>query len=271
MLPSAIVADAESGLRQRLSHLSESHDQNGRCSAERFTAAPAHVTKGIVTPPSRQPQHGVACIGKVKGMEKAERFNSISHLVGAALALAGAAVLVSVAAMDGDSRKILSYSVYGLTLFLLYLFSTLYHSLDGRAKRVFRVLDHQAIYLLIAGTYTPFTLVALDDSPGLWMFGTIWALAVFGIILDALPSKGRRVVPIIIYLAMGWLCLFALDSIVDALPPAGFRWLLAGGILYTSGILFYVLDHRYPWCHGVWHLFVLAGSASHYFTILLFL
>ena len=96
-------------------------------------------------------------------MEKAERFNSISHLVGAALALAGAAVLVSVAAMDGDSRKILSYSVYGLTLFLLFLFSTLYHSLDGRAKRVFRILDHQAIYLLIAGTYTPFTLVALDE------------------------------------------------------------------------------------------------------------
>ncbi|MEN8130467.1 MAG: hemolysin III family protein [Pseudomonadota bacterium] len=202
-------------------------------------------------------------------MYKGERFNSISHLVGAALALAGGAVLVTFAAMDGDTRKIVSYSVYGFTLFLLYLISTLYHSLDGPAKRVFRVLDHQAIYLLIAGTYTPFTLVVLKGS--WWMFGTIWGLAVFGIVLDALPSKGPRVVPIIIYLVMGWLCLFALDSLVAALPPEGFRWLLVGGIFYTSGIVFFVLDHWYPWCHGIWHLFVLAGSFSHYFTILLFL
>ncbi len=204
-------------------------------------------------------------------MYKGERFNSISHLIGAALALTGGAVLVIFAAMDGDTSKIVSYSIYGFTLFLLYLISTLYHSLSGPAKRVFRVLDHQAIYLLIAGTYTPFTLVVLKGSIGWWLFGMIWGLAVFGVVLDALPTKGLRVIPVIIYLIMGWLCLFALDPLLAALPPAGFRWLLVGGIFYTSGIVFFILDHRYPWCHGIWHLFVLAGSVSHYFSILFFL
>jgi hemolysin III len=201
-------------------------------------------------------------------MYEGERFNSISHLVGASLALVGGAVLVTFAAMDGDASKIVSYSVYGVTLFLLYLFSTLYHSLRGPAKRVFRVLDHQAIYLLIAGTYTPLVLVALKGPLGWWMFGAIWGLAVFGMVLDALPRRGR-VVSLIVYLVMGWLCVFALDKIVAALPPASFALLLAGGIFYTSGIVFYVLDHRYSWFHGVWHLFVLAGSVSHYFSILL--
>ncbi len=204
-------------------------------------------------------------------MYKGERFNSISHLIGAALALAGGAVLATFAAIDGDTRKIVTYSIYGFTLFLLYLFSTLYHSLSGAAKRVFRILDHQAIYLLIAGTYTPFTLVVLKGALGWWMFGAIWGLAVVGIVLDALPLRGPRVVPVVIYLVMGWLCLFALDSMIAALPPEGFRWLLVGGILYTTGIVFFVLGHRNPWCHGIWHLFVLAGSVSHYFTILLFL
>jgi len=202
-------------------------------------------------------------------MYKGERFNSISHLVGASLALAGGAVLVTYAAIDGDPYKIVSYSVYGVTLFLLYLTSTLYHSLPGRAKRVFRVLDHQSIYLLIAGTYTPFTMVALKGALGWWMFGAIWGLAVFGIVLDALPRRGPRVVPLIIYLVMGWLCLFALDPIVAALPPEGFFWLLVGGIFYTSGVVFFILDNWYPWCHEIWHLFVLAGSISHYFSILL--
>jgi len=202
-------------------------------------------------------------------MYKGERFNSISHLIGAALALAGGAVLVTSAAMDGDAKKIVSYSVYGVTLFLLYLVSTLYHSLPGPSKRVFRMLDYQAIYLLIAGTYTPFTIVALGGALGWWMLGAIWGLAVFGIVLDALPRRGPRVVPVIIYLVMGWLAVFALDQIIAALSPAGFAWLLAGGIFYTTGVVFFVLDHWYPWCHGIWHLFVIAGSVSHYFSILL--
>jgi len=202
-------------------------------------------------------------------MYKGERFNSISHLVGASLALAGSAVLVTIAAMGGDSRRTVSYSVYGTTLFLLYLASTLYHSLRGRAKRIFRVLDHQAIYLLIAGTYTPFTVMALKGAQGWWMFGAIWGLAVVGIVLDALPRRGPRIIPVVIYLVMGWLCVFALDPIIAALPRAGFIWLVAGGIFYTSGVAFYILDHWYPWSHGIWHLFVLAGSTSHYFAILL--
>ena len=204
-------------------------------------------------------------------MYKGEWFNSISHLIGAVLALAGGAVLITFAAMDGDPRRIVSFSIYGFTLFLLYLVSTFYHSMSGPAKRIFRVLDHQSIYLLIAGTYTPFMLVGLKGALGWWMFGSIWGLAVFGIVLDALPRKGQRVVPIIIYLVMGWFCLIALEPMIDALPAGGFRWLLIGGIFYTTGVVFYVLDHRYPWCHGVWHLFVLAGSASHYFSILFYL
>jgi hemolysin III len=181
----------------------------------------------------------------------------------------GAAVLVTFAAMGGDSSKIVSFSVYGITLFLLYLISTLYHSFRGRAKRVFRVLDHQAIYLLIAGTYTPFIVVALDGANAWLMFGGIWGLAVFGIILDAIQREGVRIVPMIVYVVMGWLCVFSLDPIVAALPPEGFSWLVAGGIFYTSGIVFFVLDHWYPWCHGIWHLFVVAGSVSHFFSILL--
>jgi hemolysin III len=203
---------------------------------------------------------------------KGERFNSISHLVGAALALAGAAVLVVVASRDGDARRIVSFSIYGATLFLLYLTSTLYHGLSpGRAKRVFRVLDHQAIYLLIAGSYTPLTLVSLSGSTGWWMFGAIWGLAVLGLVLDALPLRGVRVLPMVIYLVMGWLIVLALKPLLAVLPRAGFVWLLTGGLFYTSGILFYALSDRYPWMHGVWHVFVLAGSISHYVAILVYI
>lgn len=204
-------------------------------------------------------------------MYAGERFNSISHLVGAVLALIGATVLVTLAGVDGGALRIVSFSVYGATLFLLYLFSTLYHSLRGRAKAIFQTLDHHAIYLLIAGTYTPFTLLALKGATGRWMFGAVWGLALLGIILDSLPRKGPRILSLAIYLGMGWLVVFALDPLIAALPPAGFWWLLAGGLFYTFGVIFYVLDDRYPWCHGIWHLFVLAGSVSHYFTILLYL
>jgi hemolysin III len=202
-------------------------------------------------------------------MYKGERFNSITHLVGASLALVGGAVLVTMAAMDGEAVKIVSYSVYAVTLFTLYLTSTLYHSFPGRAKSVLRVLDHQAIYLLIAGTYTPYALVALKGELGWWVFGIIWGLALIGIVIDAFPRGGPRVVSLLLYLLMGWFCVFALDSFVLALSPASMDWLIAGGVFYTSGVIFFVLDKWYPWCHGVWHLFVIAGSACHYFSILL--
>jgi len=203
-------------------------------------------------------------------MLKEERFNTISHLVGATLALAGVVVLLVVATNSGDGFRIVSFSVYGGTLFLLYLISTLYHGLDGRVKRVFRILDHQAIYLLIAGSYTPFTLVTLQGSVGWWLFGAVWGLAVLGIVIDGVFRDGRRIVPFIIYFVMGWLILVALKPLLTGLPVSGFVWLLVGGLFYSGGIVFFALDTRYPWMHGLWHLCVLAGSISHYVSILVY-
>ncbi|MGD9164935.1 MAG: hemolysin III family protein [Chromatiales bacterium] len=204
-------------------------------------------------------------------MYRSELINSISHLVGAVLALAAMAALITFASIGGDAWKVVSFAIYGTTLFILYLISTLYHSLRGRPKSVFRILDHQAIYLLIAGTYTPFTLIILRSSVGWWLFGAIWGMAVIGFVLDAVHPGGKRVLPMFIYIVMGWMIVFALDPLLAALPSVGFYWLLLGGIIYTVGVVFFVLDHWYPWAHGVWHLFVLAGSACHYVTILFFL
>jgi hemolysin III len=204
-------------------------------------------------------------------MIKGERFNSITHLIGAALSLAGAAVLVVVASQDGSTRRVVSFSIYGTTLFLLYLISTLYHGLpSGRAKQVFRVLDHQAIYLLIAGSYTPLTMVSLNGLVGWWMFSVIWGMAILGLVLDALPPRGARVAPMVIYFVMGWMIVLAIKPLLGVMSLTGFIWLLSGGIFYTSGIVFYALDKRYPWMHGIWHLFVLAGSVSHYVAILIY-
>lgn len=203
-------------------------------------------------------------------MYKGERFNGISHLVGAAAALAGLVVLVVVASRQGDPWKIVSFSVYGITLFLLYAFSAIYHSVRGRTKAVFRKLDHYSIYLLIAGTYTPFTLVTLRGVWGWTIFGVIWGLAVLGVALDSLPSRGRRILPVIIYLLMGWLVLIALKPLLQALPVAGFAWLLLGGVFYTAGVFFFALDERRRHFHGIWHLFVLAGSLCHYFAVLFY-
>lgn len=202
-------------------------------------------------------------------MYKGERFNSISHLVGASMALVGGVVLVTNAAIDGEVQKIISYSVYAATLFLLYLSSTLYHSISGPAKSVLRVFDHQAIYLLIAGTYTPYAMVALQGSLGWWLLGCIWSLALIGMVLDSVRRHGPRILSVLLYLVMGWFCIFVLDSFVSALSPASLGWLIAGGIFYTSGVVFFALDSWYPWCHGIWHLFVIAGSTCHYFSILL--
>ncbi len=202
-------------------------------------------------------------------MYHGERFNSISHLVGASFALIGGAVLITMATIDGELHKIVSYTIYAVTLFTLYLSSTLYHSFAGGAKEVLQKFDHQAIYLLIAGTYTPFVVVAVSGNQRWWMLGAVWGLAVFGMILDALPRRGARIVPVIIYLVMGWLCVLFPDSFLAALSVESLAWLIAGGVFYTSGVVFFALDSWYPWCHGVWHVLVLAGSTSHYFGILL--
>lgn len=203
-------------------------------------------------------------------MYHGERFNSLSHLLGTVLAAAGLALLVVLAARQGDPWKIVSFSLYGTTLFLLYLFSTLYHSLRGRAKALFQRLDHLAIYLLIAGTYTPFMLVTLRGVWGWWLFGVVWALALTGMALEYRPRKGARLLSMAIYLLMGWLVLVALGPLLEALPLMGVAWLFSGGLCYTLGVLFYALDTRLRHGHGIWHLFVLAGSASHYIAILFF-
>ena len=202
-------------------------------------------------------------------MYKGEFFNSISHLVATLFALVGASILITLAAIEGDSLKIISYSVYSVTLFILYLSSTLYHSFQGRAKAIFQRFDHLAIYLLIAGTYTPFALVAIKGATGWWLFSVVWSLALIGMIIENLPIKGPRIIPIVIYLCMGWACVFTMESMIAGMSETGFMLLMAGGIVYTLGVIFYVLDHWYPWCHGVWHLFVVGGSACHYFAILL--
>ncbi len=203
-------------------------------------------------------------------MDRGEFVNSITHFLGAAVALAAAVVLVVFASTQGDPWKIISFSIYGFALFTLYVISTLYHSMRGNAKKVFRILDHQAIYLLIAGTYTPFTLVPLRGAWGWALFGIIWVIAVFGFVLDALPQKGKRILPVIIYVAMGWMVLIALKPMLQNLPPEGLRWLAYGGGFYTTGIVFFALSKKFLYAHGIWHLFVLAGSVSHFVSIFLY-
>jgi hemolysin III len=198
---------------------------------------------------------------------RGEWFNSISHLIAMLAAVSGTAVLVVVAARQGDPWKIVSFSIYGASLILLYLFSTLYHSLPTRGKALFRKLDHFAIYLLIAGTYTPFTLITLRGPWGWSIFAIVWGLAVVGIILETWLGRGRRLAPVAIYLVMGWLIVMALKPLLLTLPAAGAVWLLLGGLFYTAGVFFYALDKKVRHFHGIWHLFVMAGSLSHYVTI----
>jgi hemolysin III len=176
-------------------------------------------------------------------MYRGERFNSITHLAGAGLALPGAATLILIAARLGDPWKIVSFSIYGAMLVALYVFSTLYHSVRGRAKDVLRKFDHCSIYLLIAGSYTPFALVSLRGAWGWSLLGVVWGLAVVGIVQEIWLARGARVLSLVIYVLMGWLALVAIVPLWHALSPAGFAWLVAGGALYTGGIVFYATDH----------------------------
>ncbi|MGR8953369.1 MAG: PAQR family membrane homeostasis protein TrhA, partial [Gammaproteobacteria bacterium] len=197
-----------------------------------------------------------------------ERFNTISALLGAIAAFSGVIWLVTLAVRQGDPWKIGSFSIYGITLISVYVFATLYHGSNGQAKAVLSKLDQLSIYLLIAGTYTPFTLVTLRDSVGWQVFSLVWGMAFFGIILELMPLKGNRVLPVIIYLVMGWLIVIALKPLLRVLPMSGFYCLFLGGLFYSVGVLFYALDNKVSYFHGIWHLFVLAGSSSHYVAVL---
>ena len=205
-------------------------------------------------------------------MYHGERLNSISHLIGAGLSLVGLGALLTVAIQNGGWLLIGSFTTFGLTMVLLYTMSTLYHSFHPPGlKQLFKVLDHVSIYLLIAGTYTPFMLVTLQDGQGWIILSVVWALAIVGILSEIfLSGRAVKVGQLIIYLGMGWACAYDLDSLRSALPPAGFQWLTIGGIAYTSGVFFYVVDKmgRLPHAHGAWHMFVLAGSACHCVAVL---
>ena len=203
-------------------------------------------------------------------MYHGERFNAWTHLVGALLACLGAIWLLVLAALDGSPVKIVSVAIYGLSLILLYSISTLYHSLRGRTKLVMRKLDHLSIYLLIAGSYTPFCLVTLAGPWGWTLFGIVWGLAVIGMLQEIKPRSEARVLSLVIYSVMGWIVLVAVKPLLAALGGAGFAWLLAGGICYTVGIVFFVFDDRFRHWHGIWHIFVMVGSLLHFIAILFY-
>jgi hemolysin III len=195
--------------------------------------------------------------------------NAISHGIGLVLALAGAVYLIA-ASTRGTVWVVASCSVFAGTLVSVYLFSTLYHSLVvTRARHVFQILDHSAIYLLIAGTYTPFTLVVLRGPVGWTLFSFVWTFAVAGVIFKSVAVERFAVASALIYLLQGWVIVFAAHPLLHAIGWHGLAWLIAGGLAYTLGIVFFAFD-RLRYFHAVWHVFVLAGSAAHYFAVLLY-
>lgn len=206
-------------------------------------------------------------------MYYSEKFNSITHLVGSVLAVMGLGALITVSIQEKDLLLFIGFLTFGLTLVMLYSMSTLYHSFKSPfAKGVFQQLDHISIYLLIAGTYTPFMLVTLINSNGLSILACVWGLAIIGITLEVSLKNRIETLQIIIYLIMGWLVVLDFDALHRALPETGIYLLSAGGLAYTVGVIFYVLDHKklLIHSHGIWHLFVLAGSILHFAAIIVY-
>ncbi|HEV2854383.1 MAG TPA: hemolysin III family protein [Thermoanaerobaculia bacterium] len=196
--------------------------------------------------------------------------HSVIHGIGILLSIAGLIALVAVARRTGNASYVLACAVYGVTLILLYVASTLYHCIPSpRAKHTLRVLDHSAIYLLIAGTYTPFTLISLRGPWGWTLFGLVWGMAALGIALKVMAIGRFRWLSMVLYLSMGWLVLVALGPLRLAVSPQGVTLLFLGGVSYTVGTVFYGM-RRLPYHHAVWHAFVLAGSVLHFFAVLLY-
>lgn len=195
--------------------------------------------------------------------------NSLSHGLGLIASLVAAPFLVLHAARQGDAGFIAGTSIFVATIVMLYLASTLYHALPiGHAKRVFRVIEHSAIFFLIAGTYTPFTLGVLNGAWGWTLLGLVWGIAVAGVTLKALNRLTHPVLTTSLYLLMGWLIVIAAQPLSERVPAPGLLWLLAGGLAYTLGVVFFALDSRLRYGHFIWHLFVMAGTACHYFAVL---
>ena len=200
-----------------------------------------------------------------------ELANALTHGLGAAAALAGGAVLITLAAIRGDGWQLAGAIVFGVALLLLYIASTLYHAVEHPvAKGRLKVFDHCAIYLLIAGTYTPFTLVGLRGPTGWWLFGTIWTLALAGVVFKLFYTGRFKRLSTLIYIAMGWLVLVAAKPMMAVLDRTALAWLIAGGLAYTLGTVFYMRP-QWPYSHAIWHLFVIAGSVCHYIAVMLHL
>lgn len=197
-----------------------------------------------------------------------ELANSVSHGVALVAILLGTPFLVINAVRQGAAGPVVGASVFCATAMLLYLSSTLYHALTpGKAKRVFRIIEHSAIFLLIAGTYTPFTLGILKGAWGWTLFGLVWSLAVAGVALKALERKSHPIISTGLYLLMGWLIVLAIDPMLAKVPTAGLLWLIAGGLSYTVGVVFFATDSRLKYGHFIWHLFVMSGTVCHYFAV----
>ena len=196
--------------------------------------------------------------------------NGVTHGVGTLLSVAALTLLVTLAALQFDVWRVVSFSIYGATLILLFLSSTLYHSFQSPGVRsVFKTLDHCSIYLLIAGTYTPFLLVTMRGMLGWVLFAVIWGLALTGIIVKLVLGPGYKKLSVVTYLVMGWLVLFASKELLANLAIEGIYWLVAGGVIYTVGVVFY-LWKQLPFNHAIWHLFVLAASMCHFFAMLFY-
>lgn len=196
--------------------------------------------------------------------------NAVTHGVGAGLSLVALTLLVGVAALWGNSWHLASAIVYGVTMFLLYIASTLYHAIThAKARHVFKIIDHAGIYLLIAGTYTPFTLVTIRNDGGWWLFAVVWSLAAAGIALEAFWVYRPKWVSALVYLGMGWLAIFAISPLAKNLEPGGVWLLVGGGLAYSLGTIFYVLK-RVKFMHAIWHLWVLAGSVLHFLAVMLY-
>lgn len=210
--------------------------------------------------------HPVSYREQSKGEEAA---NSLSHGAGLLAALAGTPILIQHALDQVSICFLVGTSVFAATIIFLYLTSTLYHALPiGKAKHVFRLIEHSAIFFLIAGTYTPFTLGVLNGTWGWTLFGIIWGLAIIGVILKLYHQASHPMLFTILYLLMGWVIVIAIDPLLNRVPTEGLLLLLAGGLSYTAGVVFFILDSRLTYAHFIWHLCVIAGTACHYFAVL---
>jgi len=200
-----------------------------------------------------------------------ELISAISHGIGALLGVAGLVLCIVISAIHGSSIAVIASCIYGVTLILLYTMSTLYHSLKvNNAKRVFRIIDHCSIYLLIAGSYTPYTLITLKGVWGWTIFGIIWGSAILGIILNSIDIKKYKKISMVLYILMGWMVLFAIKPLINSLAKPGLILLVIGGILYTVGAIFYGIGRKKKYMHSVFHIFVLAGSIFQFFSIYLY-